>query len=166
MALLPIHSQLLCPTLQPHPGLPLLPEAAILRARATPPCYWPLHLPKTQVTYIRIIVHRWDQVLHQGLQGSRSEASILENEVPGATAGPTSSFPHAGLHLSVTVGPKDAGEDHRCLGHSFLGKKNEDVSSVLGGLQSMHIYLVCVHTRLTRSPKERLLGSWVVPQAL
>lgn len=142
------------------PGLPLLPEAAFLEAQGT------LQLPLIQGTHIRIIVYRWDQVLHQGLQGSRSEASILENEVPGAVAGPTSSFPHAGLYLSVTVGPKDAGEDHRCLGHSFLGKKNKGVSSVLDGLQPTHIYLVCVHGRMTRCPKERLLGSLVVPQAL
>lgn len=132
LVLLSVHPLLFSLTLQPHLGLPLLPEAAFLGARGIPSLLLVTRLPQIHATHIRIIVHRWDQVLHQGLQGSRSEASILENEVPGATAGPTSSFPHAGLHLSVTVGPKDAGEDHRCLGHSFLGKKNKDESSVLG----------------------------------
>lgn len=73
-------------------------------------------------THVRIIVHCGDQVLHQCLQGSRDEASILEDEVPGAT-GPTSSLPHAGWHLSTTARPEYAGEDGGRLGHSFLGEK-------------------------------------------
>ena len=74
-------------------------------------------------THVRVIVHCGDQVLHQGLQGPRDETSILEDEVPRA-AGPTASLPHAGLPLSTTAGPEDAGEDHGRLGHSFLGGKN------------------------------------------
>lgn len=77
-------------------------------------------------THVRVIVHCGDQVLHQGLQGPRDETSILEDEVPRA-AGPTASLPHAGLPLSTTAGPEDAGEDHGRLGHSFLGGRNGTV---------------------------------------
>lgn len=160
MTLPPIHPPLLCLTLLPHLSLTPLPEAAFPEAQISPPSYLPLQLPQVPATHIRIIVHRRDQVLHQGLQGPGSEASILKNEVLGAAAGSTSSLPHARLPLSVTVGSKDAGEDHRCLGHSFLGKKNKGVRYVPGGLQS-----VCTK-RLTKSSKVKSLGSSVVPQTL